>query len=428
LPHSQSGLVETSTHVENPEIYTDRGEIIPCETFTSEEGDRRLRFLAGLKGFGYSVIWIRKSHRVEPAPHKAEGPIKFENPSYRAVVGSDGSFASLVLKSDGRELIDTARGSGNSLSATDSSSISFEAQTPEQRIEQYLADPPVRGAELVWIPSGSASVKDTPLGRTFTVSGNLGQRAQAELTIHFYHQLDRIDLTWDFQFEKASIGTFFDDDSKLLVRWPLAIEGQIYHDIPFGIVQESEDRPFFPISWVDLSDGTTGLAYFHRGTPNHWVNDGVLYNLIGWGEQTDAIHNGLGRYQWLKSFDQRLDGRHTIHLAVYPHMGDWRTAGIPRAAREYGSPLLAYPALHQNGGLPSSRILIELADPSLSTTTVFTGDGKIICRVYAPDGEEASPLKTTGELKVADLRLLDGTQVENLQPYQVGELILAPDI
>lgn len=426
IPHSQVGLVETPTLIENPEIHNVEGEAIPCETYTSKEGYRRLRFLAESSGLGYSVFWIKEGQKIEPVENATESLFEFDNPTYHAVLRPDGSFVSLVVKSNGRDLIDPARGPGNSLSATDSSSISFEAETQEQRIEQYLADPAVRGLELVWVPAGAAAVRDTPLGRIFSISGNLGQRVKADLTIHFYHQLDRIDLTWDFQFEKASIGTFFDDDSKLLVRWPLTIESKIYHDIPFGVVQESEDRPFFPTSWVDLSDGTTGLAYFHQGTPNHWVSDGVLYDLIGWGEQTDAIHNGLGRYQWLKPFDQRLDGRHTIHLAVYPHMGDWRTADIPRAAREYGIPPLAYRARRQNGVLPSSRMLIDLADSAISPTAVLIEEDKIICRGYAAYGCEATPGKIAGELQLAGLRLIDGKRVEKLQPYQVGELIFRP--
>jgi hypothetical protein len=260
------------------------------------------------------------------------------------------------------------------------------------------------------------------LGRIISVSGKMGEQTRAELTIHFYHRLSRIDLTWDFHFNKASIGTFFDDDSKLLVRWPLAIEGRVFHDIPFGVIQESEDRPFFPTSWVDFSDGVCGLAYFHQGTSKHWVNDRTLLNLLAWGEQTDAIHNGLGRYQWLKSFDQRLDGHHTLHQAIVPHMGDWRAAEIPRAAREYGSPLIAYNAIRQNGVLPSSQQLMSLVDPSISTTSVFTEGGKIICRVYAADGQEATPAGMAHGLQVVGLHLIDGSRVDKLQPYQIGKL------
>lgn len=424
LPHSQMGLAETDTQIENPEIFNQRGEQIACEALPGENGLTRLRFLTVSEGFGYTVYWIRKSEQENAREVAAGAPFEFENPSYRAIIRPDGTFASLVVNPSGRELIDIARGFGNSLSATDSSEISFGEETPEQRIEQYLSDPPVRGLQLEWIPSGSAFVRETPLGRIFSVSGKMGERVQADLTIRFYHLLSRIDLTWDFHFDKASIGTFFDDESKLLVSWPLAIESEINHDIPFGVILEREDRPFFPTSWVDLSDGKCGLAYFHQGTPKHWVCDRTLFNLIAWGEQTDAIHNGLGRYQWLKSFDQRLDGHHTIHQAIYPHIGDWRAADIIRAARDYGSPPVAFPAGRQNGALPSSQSLIELVDPSISATSVQAVGDEIICRVYAAYGCNATAEAATRGLQSAGLRLINGSWVEVLHPYQIGELIL----
>jgi hypothetical protein len=423
LPHTQLGLVETNTEIENPQLFNERNEPISCETLAGEDGQNRVRFLAESMGFGYAVFWIRRNKK-ENVPENSPGtPFEFENSYYRVLIRPDGTFASLVVKPCGKDLIDTAKGFGNSLSATDSSEISFEEETPEQRLEQYLSDPLARGPQLEWIPSASASVRETSLGRIFTVSGKMGDHIQADLTIHFYHRLSRIDLTWDFHFDKASIGAFFDDESKLLARWPLAIEGQIHHDIPFGAIMERENRPFFPTSWVDLSDGVCGLAYFHQGTPKHWVSDHTLFNLIAWGEQTDAIHNGLGRYQWLKSFDQRLDGHHTIHQAIYPHMGDWHAADVPRAAREYGSPPAAYPAKRHNGSLRSSQSLIDLTDPFISTTSIQTAGDHIICRVFAAYGRDATTAGVIHGLRTVDLRLIDGSRVEKLQPYQIGELI-----
>jgi len=423
LPHSQIGLVETNTQIENPGIYNERNEPISCETFPNENGHARVHFLTASKGFGYTVYWIRRSETKNVQENAVVKPFEFENPFYHAMIRPDGTFASLAVKPCGRDLIDTARGFGNSLSATDSSKLSFEEETPEQRVEQYLSDPLMRGPQLEWMPSESASIIETPLGRIFSVSGKMGERTRVDLVIHFYHQMSRIDLTWNFQFDEVSIGTFFDDESKLLTRWPLTIEGQIYHDIPFGVILEREERPFFPTSWVDLSDGMCGLAYFHCGTPKHWVCDHTLFNLIAWGEQTDAIHNGLGRYQWVKSFDQRLDGHHTIHQAIYPHMGDWRAADIPRAAREYGSPPVAFPARRQNGMLRSSHTLIELVDPSISTTSIHSAGNIIICRVYAAYGREATAEGVIQGLRTVGLRLIDGSRVEKLHPYQIGELI-----
>jgi len=266
----------------------------------------------------------------------------------------------------------------------------------------------------------------------FSVSGCLGNSAGAELNVRFYHQLARIDLSWDFHFDKASIGTFFDDDSKLLVRWPLAFESRIFHDIPFGVIQERADRPFFPTSWTDLSDGETGLAFFHQGTPNHWVHDRTLFNLLAWGEQTDAIHNGLGRYQWPKAFDQRLHGRHTIHQAVLPHTGDWRSADLPRAARDVHTALPAFLETPHLGDLPPSLTVLALTDAELAATAVQAVDDRVICRVYAAYGRGAMVRAAAYGLREAELRLISGEMRAGpgpaaLEAYQIGELLFERD-
>jgi len=68
--------------------------------------------------------------------------------------------------------------------------------------------------------------------------------------------------------------------------------------------------------------------------------------------------------------------------------------------------------------------LIELVDPSILVTSVQAEGDKIICRVYAAYGRNATAEGATRGLRVAGLRLIDGSWVEELQPFQIDELIL----
>jgi alpha-mannosidase len=254
----------------------------------------------------------------------------------------------------------------------------------------------------------------------------MGMHVKADVTLMFYHQLPRIDLTWTFTFDTASIGTFFDDDSKLRVHWPLSFAGNAYHDIPFGVIRTWDERPFFPASWVDISDGKKGLAYFHRGTCKHWISGQTLVNLFAWGEDTDAIGNRLVQNRWLKSFDQRLRGSHTIHCALYPHLGDWRAADVISVARSYGSPPVAYLTDAHDGELPASMEVLTLTDPGAAATAVKVEGLQIICRMYAATGETASAEVGMQSLKPVGLRSLAREQITHLNPFQIGELILEP--
>jgi len=114
----------------------------------------------------------------------------------------------------------------------------------------------------------------------------------------------------------------------------------------------------------------------------------------------------------------------TCHQVVYPHMGDWRATDIPRTARKFDSPPLAYPARKQKGFLPSSMTLIELVDPFILVTSVQAEGDKIICRVYAAYGRNATAEAATRGLQAVGLRLIDGSLVDELHPFQTGKLIL----
>jgi alpha-mannosidase len=422
VPHPQNGLVEIATQLPNPQVYDEWGAPQPCEATPAGGGGTLLRFAARTRGLGYATYWLREGAGAAMT-QPIQSAFTFENPHYRVVIQPDGTFSSLQLLPAAAELIDGSRSGGNLLTATDSASISFSSEPVEERIDRYLEDPEYRGPQQAWEVNAPAHVTQSTLGATFKVSGRMGEHIKADLTVRCYHLSPRIDITYQFRFDKASIGTFFDDDSKLLVSWPLALRGKIHHDIPFGVIEEREDRPFFPVSWVDYSDGESGIAFFHQGTPNHWVRERTVFNLLAWGEDTDAIHNGLGRYQWLKSFDQRLDGLHTIQLAVMPHPGDWRAAGLPWAAQEYGMPPLALSTETHPGELPPSFSLLQLSDPACVATSIQIQAEQLICRLYSTAGTSASTQVDSQSIQAAGLRLIQGEWVNALSPYQIAELI-----
>jgi hypothetical protein len=252
----------------------------------------------------------------------------------------------------------------------------------------------------------------------------MGESIVAHLLIHFYHDLPRVDLTWTFEFQKASVGTFFDDESKLSVQWLLGFSAEIFHDIPFGMVRTRRDRPFFPTSWVDICDGERGLAFLHRGTTKQWVSDGKLVNLLGWGENTDAIHNGLGRDRWLKSFDQRLNGTHRIESAIFVHQGNWRTGGVAQAALAYRFPPMAITTGSHPGPLPTRTDILHLAEPDLISTAVFNRGEQIVCRVYNSGEAPADGSAALNGLRREGFHTIAGEEVYALAQYQIGELEL----
>lgn len=431
-PHTQESVVMFETAVENPMIVNERGQSIPSESVPGEDGSGRVRFLADMPGLGFATYSVREGGECA-VESEIDGPLNFENAHYRVTIHPDGTFTSLVAKPSGYELLDPATVCGNQLAAIDSTGLSPKrARTGSDRTKERWWEtmarwqPPRPGPELRWEPTAPPRIRRSPLGVTLTIPGKMGSKVEATLMVALYRELARIDLSWTFMFDTASIGIFYDDNSKLRIQWPLSFDGDIHHDIPFGVVQTRQERPFFPVSWVDVSDGEIGLAYFHQGTPKHWVSNRTLVNLFAWGEDTDAIGNRMGSNLWLKSFDQRLRGSHTIHCALYPHTGDWRSADVIGAARSYGSPPVAYLADAHGGELPASLEVLTLKDPELVSTAVKVEGTDIVCRLYSVAEKTVNAEASMQGLQLAGFRTINGEEITQLQPFQIGELILKP--
>lgn len=420
LPHEQQALVTTQVPVERPTVISPHGEAIPAEATPVGNGMTRLRFLAHTSGLGYATYRVKEGGEIAEQTH-LDRALEFENDFYRATVLPDATFTSLLVKPGEGELLDTQTRRGNQITATDSTGINPplpDLETPQEW------QPPQRGPELYWQPTAAARLRRSRLGLTLLAVGRLGSHVRADATVMFYHHLPRIDVEWTFAFDEPTcIGTFYDDETKLRVHWPPAFAGSIHHDIAFGVVREYEERPFFPASWVDICDGRKGFAYLHRGTPKHWVKERALVNLFAWGEHSNAIGNRVSRWNWRKSFDQRLRGEHTVCCAIYPHTGNWQAADIVGAARNYATQPPAYLGRAHDGCLPANLTILTFGDRNLATTAVKVEGSQVLCRVYALD-QTASLAAQVHGLGAPELRSLSGERTTFLTPFQIGHVHL----
>ncbi len=106
-------------------------------------------------------------------------------------------------------------------------------------------------------------------------------------------------------------------------------------------------------AFVDLTDGTRGLAVFNRGlgefeiieTPVPFDQSGhaialTLYRSVGWLSQ----HGHLGRKSGLNGPNiqtpgaQMLDHSFEFEYSLYPHGGNWEKGNVYRAAHAYNAP------------------------------------------------------------------------------------------
>jgi alpha-mannosidase len=425
-PNPVQVIASAEVDVAAPVIVGADGRTLPTDAVPLPTGKTLVRFLARLPGLGYQTFGVQASSQTF-VEETISNHFVFENSFFKATLQPDGTFTSLVLKPSAEELFAGAGCPGNQLAARDSTGLGPKHEGTFDLAHWVKWEPSERGPELKWQVTNSAQLRRNPLGATVTIAGEMGANVKATLVVNFYNDLARIDLDWVFAFDEASIGHFFDDDTKLRVQWPLAFKGDIHHDISFGVVDTRAERPFLPASWVDISDGKKGLAYFHQGTLKHWVNGNTLVNLFAWGEDTDAIGNRIDMVRWPKCFDQRLNGIHVIHTAIYPHSGDWRSANVIGVARSFGVPPIALTTDRHGGILPTELTALQINLPELVSTAVKVEDDQVLCRFYSVSHQAEHVEPVAERLKLAGTKRLTGEPGEWIGPFQIGMMLFNPD-
>lgn len=367
---------------------------------------RSLEVLAapGVPGLGYKAFSAELSDQESAAPAQPSASGTFENPWMRVVIQGDGTLSSLVHARTGTELL-AAGARGNEMRMR----LGEEGPCLSSRRD---------GASAAW-SRGS-------LADGVRVEGQMGPILFSE-DILLYHDRGRMDflLTLDFGNEGVALGNFWDDHTKLNVYWPFAIPGNWRHDIPFGSIPARERRPLYCTNWIDLSNDDLGVTYYNMGTTKHWVEGNVLANVLAWGGNWFSNrHPGI--WEYVKKYDLRLFGRHTIEASLCVHDGDWRQAAPHRIAEERANPLAACWDTPHAGPLPAAKGLMEIRSPHIGMSAVLRSGapGGIACRLYEAQGKETdlAGLRIDSSLKMHSVRNLAGERVRSIGPFAIVEL------
>ena len=378
-------------------------QILAAETFGDGSLKRcRLAVLAESEGLGYAVHPLTTdpvTAAADPCWELVDG-FAYENGEYRVLIGPDGLFHSLYSKRADVELLDGASLKGNE--------VRYRHRTGE------------------WLSSGAGPVvihrASGPVADLLRIQSRVGD-LPIETCICFYHDLARIDFEVEICFARTELGVFWDDASKMNVYWPLSFTGQIRHDVPFGVVEGREHRPLLATRWVDVSDSRAGLAYLNRGTVKHWIRDGVLANVWAWGADGNCFNNRNLPALFMKAFDLRLDGRHRIEYAVYPH-GPFAGADVVRMGHAYAEPMMGLVVRTAAGTLAHEYLALGIDDPAVASTVVeATADG-LRCRVYnTSDRDRPIPaVRASAPWSHVGFQGLDGDLQTNIGSHQIGWL------
>ncbi|HET6313342.1 MAG TPA: glycoside hydrolase family 38 C-terminal domain-containing protein, partial [Chloroflexia bacterium] len=122
-------------------------------------------------------------------------------------------------------------------------------------------------------------------------------------------------------------------------------------------------------AFVDVSDGSRGLAVLNRGLPEYEATpseEGVwlgvtLLRCVGWLSRDDLSTRYKHAGPPLETPEAQCLGKYAFEYAVVAHTGDWLEGGIPAEAESYVSPIFSAP-VHGKAPMQQTGVLVEADD------------------------------------------------------------------
>ncbi|MQY78201.1 MAG: hypothetical protein GH151_03275 [Bacteroidetes bacterium] len=185
---------------------------------------------------------------------------------------------------------------------------------------------------------------------------------------YYFKNAPFIKVEVEFDFTGNEVGNMWIDKSKINIYYPTQ-GSEIYYDIPFGYTEGRSGRPLFPINWLY----SNGLVYVNRGTTKHWVENGLIGNVVAWGNDrfTNRMH-----WNWISrtSYDVRLYGKQKIEYYLIP-WDRFNASNIIHNVENIIAPIYMIPG-------EGEKSFYQINNMDFGITAIYSKDGEIWVRGY----------------------------------------------
>jgi len=374
LGWKRSGVVEAEVQLPSAanglELQDGDGRPVLLQILEARPAHRyRILFEAdGVPSLGYRVFHAVGGRSRRPRSDLSATDTTLENRFLRVTVDpKSGCITSLFDKRANREAL-AAGSCGNRLQAFRDQPKEWDAWNIDANFEDQTWE--IREAQEV------RRIENGPL------------RASIRVVRRFQSSTFTQDLTLAAGLARLEVVTEADWHEKhVLVK--AAFEAPVESDhatfeIPYGAIERPttrrtpEEKAQFEVPalrWADLSDGRYGVSL---------LND----SKYGYDAKGGALRLSLLRSPvWP---DPHADeGSHRFAYALYPHEGDWKSAGTMRQGYEFNNRLIAYPVSLHAGELPASLGFVRVEPANVALAALKkpeTGEGLLV-RIYEFEGK-----------------------------------------
>jgi mannosylglycerate hydrolase len=238
------------------------------------------------------------------------------------------------------------------------------------------------------------------------------------------------------------------EDHRVRVGFPTGIRADVSAASGHFTVDERPVRPreeepgqFYPEMqtmpqqhFVDLSDGTHGLAVLNRNLMEFEACDDearTLYLTLFRGVRNRICTEFRSPSDYRDQKGGQQLGRLEFDYALYPHAGDWKTGRVYEEADAFAVPIGAIQTgAHHQGTLPLEGSFLELESDALVLSAFKRAEDRetLILRCFNPTGEDmVGRIRVMPEVKQAWRTNLDEVREEELAPRDgVIELAVGP--
>ncbi len=222
--------------------------------------------------------------------------------------------------------------------------------------------------------------------------------------------------------EFATRTTWRETESMLRTSFPVDIlSSHATYEIQFGTIERPTHRNTtwdlakdeVPAQrWVDLSQGTCGVALLNDSKYGHKIKDNVLeLNLLRSVPHTGAVvfddsnlKPGQPNYRYTDQED------HEFRYALLPHTGDHVEADVVREAWAFNLPLHAMPvAVHRGEGESLSMVQVDADSVVVEAVKLAEDRDSMIVRLYESAGSPANAKISFGRpvTRVREVNLME---------------------
>ncbi|MCL2508606.1 MAG: glycosyl hydrolase-related protein [Oscillospiraceae bacterium] len=347
---------------EDIDIYDDKGERVPSQTYTKLGGEKVLIFIArDVPAVGCRVYCARPAEKAENN-ERAENAI--DDCRFNLRFNDSAELVSIFDKANNREILD---GKGNVFRIYEDMPGKYDAWD----IAESYSD-----IEFDTAPGVVEGIVSGEVCTVISISKKI-LKSSLRQNIILYNGLGRIDFdTWiDWQERQKLLKVEFNTDIRA---------AKYTRDIAYATIENScyrhnpYDKAKFEVSahnFIDMSENEYGLS---------------ILNDCKYGFEVHERRMMISLLKGPLNPDPQSDyGEHWFTYSLYPHAGDWRGAGTLAAGLALNNPMNVVPLSGGNGSSAGSFISVSAENVTLEAVKKCETEDAFIVRVAEKTGASA---------------------------------------